>query len=93
MENKAPNMSEWVERDFYEGLLLMPLWVKCAFQYLQHDEELEKDDWKMVLIQGLVIQSIEKCPPRLYDHKYKHEWEIETFVKIVRAVVKIICKN
>jgi hypothetical protein len=96
MENKAPTMSEWVERDFYEGLLLMPLWVKCAFGYLQDVEDvnvLSKDDWQTILIQGLVIQSIERCPARLHDYRYCNTWKIETFVKIVRAVVKSICKK
>lgn len=90
--NNALTMSEWVETDFYEGLIKQPLWVMSAFGRLKEGEVLGKDDVRLDLISWLVRQSIDKCP--YHDRDYRHNWKITDFIRIVKAVVSAhIIKN
>jgi len=78
-------MQEWVETDFYEELLKMPLWVMSAFGHLKYGDILAKDDVRIQLITNLVLKSMDKCP--VYDRDYRADWKIADFIIIVKAVV------
>jgi hypothetical protein len=83
--NTALTMSEWVETDFYEGLIKQPLWVMSAFGRLRDGEVLGKDDVRLDLIRWLVLQSMDKCP--YHDRDYRADWKVADFIRIVKAVV------
>ena len=90
--NTALTMSEWVETDFYEGLIKQPLWVMSAFGRLRDGEVLGKDDVRLDLIRWLVLQSMDKCP--YHDRDYRADWKVADFIRIVKAVVSAhIIKN
>jgi hypothetical protein len=90
--NTALTMSEWVETDFYEGLIKQPLWVMSAFGRLKEGEVLDKDDVRLDLIRWLVRQSIDKCPYN--DRDFRADYKIADFIRIVKAVVSAhIIKN
>jgi hypothetical protein len=83
--NTALTTQEWVETDFYEGLIKMPLWVMSAFGRLKEGEVLAKDDVRLDLIRWLVLQSINKCP--YSDRDFRADWKVADFIRIVKAVV------
>jgi hypothetical protein len=90
--NTALTMQEWVETDFYEGLIKQPLWVMSAFGRLKEGEVLAKDDVRLDLIRWLVRQSIDKCPYN--DRDFRADYKIADFIRIVKAVVSAhIIKN
>lgn len=85
--SSALTMQEWVETDFYEGLIKMPLWTVSAFGNLKPGDTIYKDDVRMRLIDYLVLQSMDKCPPALYNSDYRHLWDTRDFIRIIKAVI------
>ena len=80
-------MEEWVMNDMYEGLLKMPLWVLSAFGSLNDGDVLHKGDVRLELIRWLVMQSMDKCPPRFYDNDYRHNWKVAPYIPLVKQAV------
>ena len=77
--------------DMYEGLLKMPLWVLSAFGSLNDGDILRTGDVRLDLIAWLVVQSMDKCPPRFYDNDYLHEWKknkTAPYLPIIKQAVK-----
>jgi hypothetical protein len=92
--NTALTMQEWVETDFYEGLIKQPLWVMSAFGRLRDGEVLDKDDVRLDLIHYLVIQSMGRCPAHLFNTDTRHDYKVADFIRIIKAVTKAyIIKN
>jgi hypothetical protein len=88
-------MEEWVMNDMYEELLKMPLWVLSAFgstkrlrkMELNDGDVLHKGDVRLELIRWLVMQSMDKCPPRFYDNDYRHNWKVAPYIPLVKQAV------
>jgi hypothetical protein len=84
----ALTMEEWVMNDMYEGLLKMPLWVLCAFGSLEDGDRFRPGDVRLQLISWLVVQSMDKCPPQVYDNDYRHNWKVAPYIPLVKQAVK-----
>ena len=85
-------MEEWVMNDMYERLLKMPLWVLSAFGSLNDGDILRTDDMRLNLIRQIVVESMNKCPPRFYDNDYRYDWKTTSYVPIVKQAVEEACK-
>lgn len=84
----ALTMEEWVMNDMYEELLKMPLWVLSAFGSLNNGDVLRTGDVRLELISWLVMQSMTKCPPHVYDNDYRHNWKVAPYIPLVKQAVK-----
>ena len=81
-------MEEWVMNEMYEGLLKEPLWVFSAFGMLKDGDVLRRGDVRLELIYSLVIEYMDKCPPRFYDNDYRHDWKVAPYIPLVKQAVK-----
>ena len=74
--------------DMYEGLLKMPLWVLSAFGSLKDGDVLRTSDVRLELIYWLVVQSMDRCPPRFYNTDYRNDWKVAPYIPLVKQAVK-----
>ena len=73
--------------EMYEKLLKMPLWVWCAFGSLKDGDILCAGDMRVALIKELVIEQMDKCPPRFYDNDYRHNWKVGPYIPLIKQAV------
>ena len=72
-------MSEWVQRELYQELLEMPLWVMSAFI---KDGEFHINTLNKRLIVYLVTGHMNRCPAVYYNNDYRHSWKTEEYIPL-----------
>jgi hypothetical protein len=85
-------MEEWVHNDMYQKLIQKPLWVLSAFGFLKDGDILRTGDVRLDLIRELVLESMDKCPPRFYDNDYRHNWSVGSYIPLVKQAV-LTCRR
>ena len=55
---------------------------------LKDGDVLRTSDVRLELIYWLVVQSMDRCPPRFYNTDYRNDWKVAPYIPLVKQAVK-----